>query len=52
MWPQGAPGFKEANFGENASFAFEDQFCKYLCIKMTEQYRISRNFLCFMLLKE
>jgi hypothetical protein len=41
MWPQGAPGFKKANFRENASFTFEDKFCKYLRIKMTEQHRIS-----------
>jgi len=52
MWPQGGPGFKKANLGENALFTYEDQFCKYLRMKMTEQHRISRNFLYCMLLKE
>jgi hypothetical protein len=36
MWPQGAPGVKKANFGENALFTFEAQFCKYLHNKVTE----------------
>jgi hypothetical protein len=40
MWPQGAPGFKKANLGENALFTFEAQIYKYLFGKMTEQHGI------------
>jgi hypothetical protein len=52
VWPQGAPGFKKANMGENALFTFEAQFCKYLHNKMTEQHGISINLLYCMLLKD